>query len=227
MKKLVLSLIVFLFFSVLNSCSNNDENLLDSPESASLEEIEPYISPKMAETIAFLDTCTSVVPIEQLFPMIDIPTEIIYQEENSLTIKTKAAIFESYKGKTSQKILYEDKAVSISNLQIINWKSVLGNQNIPSGTYYLTAIAVYYQLLDDRTITKSYFMGTDMGVDPDDDTSIGYTLQQLSPSIHLFTSYVYALKTGTGQIYSIKYVPVQTVDDIYGQFSLTWYYFAE
>lgn len=235
MKKQSFNLVLLLFSSILISCSNDSENNIDTLASIDntkmvslLDDVEPYISPKMAETIAFLDTCTSVIPIEQLFPMIDTSTDEISSEYDQSMITTRGTTtLESYKGQTSQKILFKDTRVTITDVQISNWSSVLGSGNLKAGTYYLTAIAVYYQLIDsERKISKSYYLGTKMGVDPDDDTAIGYTLQNLTSDAYLFTSYVYALKTNVGDNYIATFVPYGfvTTNDT---FLLTWYYLAE
>ena len=232
MKKLFFYFATSFFSLLLVSCTNENEStstLLSMQNSTNFtEEAEPYISPKMAETIAFLDTCTSVIPIEQLFPMIDTPIDdITSQEQLAEQTQTKSqTTLESYTGRTSQKILYKDTPVSITDVQISNWSSVLGSGYLQPGTYYLTAIAVYYQLIDnERKITKSYYYGTKMGVDPDDNTAIGYTLQNLASNVYLFTSYVYALKTNIGDDYLATFVPYGfgTINDT---FSLTWYYLA-
>ena len=160
--------------------------------------------------------------------MIDTPIDdITSQEQLAEQTQTKSqTTLESYTGRTSQKILYKDTPVSITDVQISNWSSVLGSGYLQPGTYYLTAIAVYYQLIDnEREITNSYYYGTKMGVDPDDNTAIGYTLQNLASNVYLFTSYVYALKTNIGDDYLATFVPYGfgTINDT---FSLTWYYLA-
>jgi len=52
------------------------------------------------------------------------------------------------------------------------------------------------ELIDSsRKISKYYDIGTKTGVNPSDDTTIGYTLQL--PNVYLFNPYVYALKKST------------------------------
>lgn len=215
---------LFLFAVITISCSNESgEELEGLPSTESIDEIEPYISPKMAETIAFLDTCTSVVPIEQLLPVVDTRIDEISSGEGQLS--ARSTVSESYTGKTSQKFLFTDKLVSISKLQITNWNSVYGDVYLTAGNYYLTAIAVYWQKIDDRQIYKSYDIGRKMGVDPDDDTAIGYNLQTIAPDTYLFTSYVYALRENVGDEYMYLFIPTSIIF-LYDNFTLTWNYLA-
>ncbi|MBP1617737.1 MAG: hypothetical protein H6Q14_1564 [Bacteroidetes bacterium] len=98
------------------ACTNDNENIVKSDAtSENIEVLEPYISPEMAKSIAFLDTCQTVLPIEQLMPIINISPENLYSSSSnaasSITRSTKS--IESYTSRSAQKILSMDAAVSI------------------------------------------------------------------------------------------------------------------
>jgi hypothetical protein len=216
----------------ITSCSNDNENAVETQTNDTVATLEPYISPKMAQTIAFLDTNKTVVPIEQLMPIINKSPATLYSSSSNVSssITKSTTTLESYSGRSAQKVLYIDAPVSISAVQIANWEPALSSGTLNTQTtYYLSVIAVTWQLADSRKITQSYYVGTQIGVNPSDDTELGYTFQNPATNVYLFTSYVYALRTSTTNDGSRIFVPggLYAYISLTDAFNLKWYYFAE
>lgn len=149
--------------NLFNACSNEGEELLVGSEGnnklsaaydALLADDKPYISPGMQMLIDKLDTATVVLPIEELIPNIEtILAEDTMSVKQSAATRTTASsgMFTGYSNKS---FLFQNKQVSVTAYDS-PLKSSLDLPWAISGTVYLTAIAVWYNVFLDEGV--SYF----------------------------------------------------------------------
>lgn len=173
----------FLFFASMLlwagffvGCSNNKEELFGVEDSNEAEiayntlliDDEPYISPGMQALINKLDTSDVALPLEELMPGMEalFLNDTTSVEQNVATRATSTGMFTGY---TNKKFLFQNKQVSLTAYNSL-FKESLDCSFTTSGTVYLSAIAVWYNIYFDDPV--SYFeaeaeIGDFTGIEPD------------------------------------------------------------
>ena len=210
----------FLLCIFLFSCSENDfdEPSIKSNEIDVENDYEPYISEEMQKILDMIDTCTTAIPIEKLIPF-DVKAFNEMSSDESLSLKSVMSS-NLVTGYSVSSTLYTRVETVVNDTQADNF-------GITAGTYYVTCKYATYYLNTNGSIIATYADGDIMGINPDDLTQVGYSIQEINPNKYYFlTTYLWGLSTcGESNCDVVSWIPAgyQFVNDYLNH--LQWRYY--
>jgi len=197
LKKTVMKNICFYFFTLLfatlTSCSNDSIDQFTAESEIDLTEYEPYISPELQAIFDMADTCTTGIPLEAIFPNLDILTGDFSTDSNLMSTRAVGDYVQAV-GASSYYINEYKIPLNISEEQFFNL-NFSSSTGLPATGYYGTVYIVTLNVINPGgTLINAYTSADIMGVHPDNSKTIGFSTQEVSPNVfYKLTTYLWAI----------------------------------
>lgn len=206
----------FLIYALLGvffaSCSNDSDLQLETQNDSivALAESEPYISPQLQAIFDMADTCTTGIPLEVIFPNIDILLDSSSVDTSAIKLRSLGD-YVSTVGASSYVVSEIKVPITITAVQALNLNfpgSALSSAPV-AGTYYATVYIATLNVVNPGGVPYPDIYSSDvLGINPDNFEEQGFAVQEVSPKVY------YKLTTYLWAIHSVN-TSGQVLDDIF------------